>query len=76
MVERNGRGARLYGAFGLTWEQVDRAWIDERTSLPKKFEELRKQKLERQQRDPENDFIELEEDSEADQEDAEAEPEE
>ena len=79
VVERNGRGsrlhgARLYGAFGLTWEQIDRAWIDEWTRLPEELEELRKQKLERQQSDSENDFIELEEDSEADQEDTDAEP--
>ncbi|HQR32775.1 MAG TPA: pentapeptide repeat-containing protein, partial [Blastocatellia bacterium] len=66
--------ARLDRAFGLTWEQIDRAFIDQRTSLPEEFEELRKQKLERQQGDSENDFIELEEDSEADQEDTDAEP--
>ena len=74
VVERNGRGAHLDRALGLTWEQIDRAFIDQRTSLPEEFEELRKQKLERQQSDSENDFIELEEDSEADQEDTDAEP--
>ena len=79
VVERNGRGAHLDGArldraLGLTWKQIDSAWIDEWTRLPQEFEELRKQKLERQQRDSENDFIELEEDSEADQEDTDAEP--
>ncbi len=65
-------GASLDGALGLTWEQIDSAWIDEKTSLPQEFDELRKQKLERQQVDSENDLIDLEDDSE----DTESEPEE
>lgn len=65
-------GASLDGALGLTWEQINSAWIDEWTSLPPEFEELRKQKLARQQADSKDDLIESEDDAE----DADAEPEE
>lgn len=69
-------GARLDRALGLTWEQIDSARIDEWTSLPKEFEESKTQKLERQQRDSEDDFVEVKRYSEADQEDTDAEPDE
>jgi hypothetical protein len=41
-------GADLLLAFGLTREQVESAWIDERTRLPEEFKKVKSEILERQ----------------------------